>query len=743
MSANNDVRLVLLGEAPEPPGLDVEALLGHRAASQEARDIFVACAAVGLLRKGKQNDLLTLLRRHPIHAGLPSIPPPTAEPRRLVESLVAVADLASANGLKAAAVFLMSLALRTDPRQGWVACSLGWLYMSLGNFDDAILAARHAISVAPDEAGGWMLQADIERERGDSNASLGYLYRALSLAPEDPAVRAALGAAHGALRQLELARYHYASALDFRPDDIASLRSLAWTVLSLTQIDDALALAHRAVEQAPDDAAALHLLGWAMFSASQFAAAADLLENALDRHPADLALLGVYREAAKRVARQEELLNRWKRALAVAPDDPKVFLGYAAALAIAGRSSDAEEVLRAAGPLLSDADRMDLWLQHGDANAAGLILPRLPPSLERDKLEARLHLLSGDATRGWAALDRLVAAHPEDLELHRLRVLHAAKGPAEHGLESARILARRLPFDQEAQRLLVLQALNEGDRATAANVMKRGRALWPADPAWVDFAMRIGDEVAPQTQPRVDIQRPSHVTDATMPGVSSMSPGRLLMAFESLGDNCEFGLVQRRYGIEPLGLFRFVWATIDRIANVVGNSLAGIGEAAELQLRLSHDDPTLRPEFITMLPRYDISWHTQIFVGDKTADRVKRDEADKMRFLKRSMLLDLAEGRKIYVARRKEPLRLGDVRALWTALRHHGPNNLLYVVPADDEHPPGTVDWLDDGLMRGHLELLPPSYDAITYAPESWLTVCRRAFAMARLTGRCGEPYDE
>lgn len=31
----------------------------------------------------------------------------------------------------------------------------------------------------------------------------------------------------------------------------------------------------------------------------------------------------------------------------------------------------------------------------------------------------------------------------------------------------------------------------------------------------------------------------------------------ILGQFESLGDNCEFGLVQRIGGIEPLGLLRF------------------------------------------------------------------------------------------------------------------------------------------------------------------------------------------
>jgi len=37
----------------------------------------------------------------------------------------------------------------------------------------------------------------------------------------------------------------------------------------------------------------------------------------------------------------------------------------------------------------------------------------------------------------------------------------------------------------------------------------------------------------------------------------------LVQRFESLGDNCEFGMVQRYAGAEPLSLFRFIVLPID------------------------------------------------------------------------------------------------------------------------------------------------------------------------------------
>lgn len=38
---------------------------------------------------------------------------------------------------------------------------------------------------------------------------------------------------------------------------------------------------------------------------------------------------------------------------------------------------------------------------------------------------------------------------------------------------------------------------------------------------------------------------------------TDMLPSELVARFESLGDNCEFGLVQRHFGAEPVGVFRF------------------------------------------------------------------------------------------------------------------------------------------------------------------------------------------
>ncbi len=51
--------------------------------------------------------------------------------------------------------------------------------------------------------------------------------------------------------------------------------------------------------------------------------------------------------------------------------------------------------------------------------------------------------------------------------------------------------------------------------------------------------------------------KPIAVNLAAVSAVEQITLQDLMLQFESLGQNCEFGLVQRRAGADPLGLLRF------------------------------------------------------------------------------------------------------------------------------------------------------------------------------------------
>ena len=60
------------------------------------------------------------------------------------------------------------------------------------------------------------------------------------------------------------------------------------------------------------------------------------------------------------------------------------------------------------------------------------------------------------------------------------------------------------------------------------------------------------------------------------PGVATALPD-LFLQFESMGHNCEFGLVQRHFGAEPLGLLRWNAISVEDVILGIEQQFEGVG----------------------------------------------------------------------------------------------------------------------------------------------------------------------
>jgi hypothetical protein len=60
-------------------------------------------------------------------------------------------------------------------------------------------------------------------------------------------------------------------------------------------------------------------------------------------------------------------------------------------------------------------------------------------------------------------------------------------------------------------------------------------------------------------------------------------------------------------------------------------------------------------------------------------------------------------------------------------LNRFAANTLLFVTPADAAHPPGTVERLMPGLLRGSIDRFAPPENAHDLSLECWLAVCVNA----------------
>lgn len=198
----------------------------------------------------------------------------------------------------------------------------------------------------------------------------------------------------------------------------------------------------------------------------------------------------------------------------------------------------------------------------------------------------------------------------------------------------------------------------------------------------------------------------------------------LVMRFESLGDNCEFGLMQRGVGIERLGLLRYGGArNIDRLVDAIENGFEGFATPDDLDLS------PFGAEWVATSRRYGFTFHTRTYVHEKSEAETRASEATKLAFMAQMLREDLETGHKCFVRRTDEGEPEAGMWALRRAIAAKGPGRLLWVTAPTAGQQSGTVQRLAQGLYRGHHGALAPYGDAGGFDEAVWLSLLRAAEA--------------
>ena len=217
--------------------------------------------------------------------------------------------------------------------------------------------------------------------------------------------------------------------------------------------------------------------------------------------------------------------------------------------------------------------------------------------------------------------------------------------------------------------------------------------------------------------------RASDVLDGAFRHSMGLAPSELLEGFESLGHNCEFGMAQRHFGIDPLGLLRFAGITLADLLDGLDSGFAGLGEAAQLEILLEGEP---RREFMVRDTRHNLLLHTMRYPDETEAAPVHAEALRSLRFLNRMFAERLENGGKLFVFQRGGQLLPSQARPLLDRLQFKGPNALLFITEGHD-HPPGTVEELDYGFFRGWTDRVAPAGDVGNCNLFVWLSVCANA----------------
>lgn len=205
--------------------------------------------------------------------------------------------------------------------------------------------------------------------------------------------------------------------------------------------------------------------------------------------------------------------------------------------------------------------------------------------------------------------------------------------------------------------------------------------------------------------------------------------------FLSLGDNCEFGLIQRSASAEPVDLLRFATfflpgkRRLERLIEALEVEFEGLGDPETLRCEL-HGSPGNR-EYIIRDSRWGLFYHTNRGEGTIDVGKLLAQQAATLQLRKRKLISELKSSKRISVWKSNDGSTDADIRRLIAALQRYGRNLLLWVQRADATHPPGSVEYDGQGLLKGYVSRFAPYEKASDICVEPWLMVCRKAAEVA------------
>jgi hypothetical protein len=299
---------------------------------------------------------------------------------------------------------------------------------------------------------------------------------------------------------------------------------------------------------------------------------------------------------------------------------------------------------------------------------------------------------------------------------------------------------------------LPMHPFNPGQKPNFLSFLLDSIEILPLPPRHAALARIRDDDITPPgpiaTSDRFLDETVDQLPDAIKAALG-VEMAMILQHFESLGDNCSFGLAQRKGGCEVLGLLRFGNTPLKSLMIALDDEFRATSDKAELNLGLP-DGPT--GEYCLYADRYGIRWHTNVHGGTLDEATVFAQQTMRLGYLRRKFYEAMRAGRKIVTISRAEPrkhpiplafagerelweekperLRFAEVLPLFLRLNEYGTNTLLYLTRCSYNRRPGVVELLAPGVMRGYVDDFVILPDPNNGDHATWLRIAANAWLL-------------
>ncbi len=200
---------------------------------------------------------------------------------------------------------------------------------------------------------------------------------------------------------------------------------------------------------------------------------------------------------------------------------------------------------------------------------------------------------------------------------------------------------------------------------------------------------------------------------------------QLVMRFEGLGNNCEFGLMQREVGFNRMGLLRLAGSFDNAtLASAFENGFAHLGTEADTDMWLRGS------EWMATSRHYGFVIHTYRYYPEYSEEQIRADQSNMLTFQIGMLLEILEEPTRILLRRVARDDDMGSMERLFAAIRSYGPVDLLWVTNTEEGKPHGLVERRDDGSFIGYHAKLARTAWPTEFDKDAWITLLEAAAAV-------------
>src|SRR3989338_6346801 len=135
------------------------------------------------------------------------------------------------------------------------------------------------------------------------------------------------------------------------------------------------------------------------------------------------------------------------------------------------------------------------------------------------------------------------------------------------------------------------------------------------------------------------------------------SAAEIVSGFESLGDNCEIGVVQRKLNYEPMSLLRFTTVRINHLVQAIDEKFFRLKDPDEIKLSMDE----LTKEFVISVPAYSMHQHTFLYHGLMDAERIFKIQCRKLETFGEIQISSFRKAERVFCFKRNDRLEIEEV----------------------------------------------------------------------------------